>query len=316
MDTRREDGEFFRLQNFHNAVKFKLLESVVNYYNERGIEKLSLLDVSVGKGGDYHKWKELNIDSVTGIDPSKNSIDEANKRKNSRDSYSKNVQYLYTDPKTTAITAKWTDNVRPLMKQRLFDIVSCQMSLHYFFQSEDMLNNAIKNISDSLLPGGIFVGTSYNGSSVFSNRNEFKNYNDYVDFKLLPKSEKGITPAYTMIWKSKKGTKLYMEKKLEQDSKLNIDKEFFSDNSILFKTCKKYNLFPISLNEDFLKLEPKNANFKQFKDWYKYIVEDKKDVSLYKKPKDMKLRNHEQFISFLHNSFVFIKKINLLETSN
>lgn len=311
----RSKGAFFRLQNFHNAVKFKLLESVVEYFQSKGITKLSLLDVSAGKGGDGHKWDLLGIKNFVGIDPSENSIKEA-KRRFPRTAN----RFIYTPPDSTAITADWSVK-KPKLPQKLFDIVSCQMSLHYFFENEVMLENAIKNISDSLMPGGIFIGTSYDGSAMFpfiKNRkfvSNIKDLKDYIEFEVLDKSQAGITPAYIMKWKSKKGAKLYMEKELEQDTKLNIDKEFFVDKAKFFNMCKKYDLFPVSIDE-FLKVNRKTVNFKPFEEWYKKIVEKGESVKLYKTPKDMAMRDHERFISFMHMSFVFIKKINLLETSN
>lgn len=305
----RSEGEFFRLQNFHNAVKFKLLESVVEYFQDKGITKLSLLDVSAGKGGDGHKWNLLGIKNFVGIDPSENSIKEAKRR------FSKTSdRFIYTPPDSTAITADWSVQ-KPRLPQNLFDIVSCQMSLHYFFENEIMLENAVKNISDSLMPGGIFIGTSYDGSAIFSGIKKFKDFSDFIEFKVLPKSQAGVTPAYVMKWKSKRGSKLYMEKELEQDAKLNIDKEFLVDKAKFFNMCKRYDLFPVSI-DNFLKVNSKTGNFKPFEDWYKRIVEDDEKIGLYKTHKDMVMQEHERFVSFMHMSFVFIKKINLLETSN
>lgn len=295
----REDSYWFRLRNFHNAVKFKLLESVVTIYRQNNIDNLSLLDVSVGKGGDYSKWKQLDLNRVIGLDPSKSSIQEANNRlKTDRSQFQKRVTYHYTDPETTAITADWTHE-RPRMGQTLFDIVSCQMTLHYFFENESMLENAIKNISDSLLPGGFFVGTVFSGSRLFlaiKNR-EFDNFKEFVDFE-LKRNVRGVgrVPAYSLTWKDI--SKNYMKHdSLEADPKLNLETEFLVNEELFVETCKRYNLVL--------------QNVKPFADWYSELAD--KPIKLWKRHKPMKMQEHEQFISFLYDSFVFRKEVDVME---
>ena len=41
-----------------------------------------------------------------------------------------------------------------------FDIISTQMAIHYFFESEHKLRMYLKNVSDRLRPGGYFIGTT------------------------------------------------------------------------------------------------------------------------------------------------------------
>ena len=41
-----------------------------------------------------------------------------------------------------------------------FDIASCQMSMHYLWQSEERVRTFLKNVSSSLVPGGFFIGTT------------------------------------------------------------------------------------------------------------------------------------------------------------
>jgi mRNA (guanine-N7-)-methyltransferase len=40
-----------------------------------------------------------------------------------------------------------------------FDLVSCQFSLHYSFETEEKARNFIRNASHALKPGGFFIGT-------------------------------------------------------------------------------------------------------------------------------------------------------------
>jgi len=299
----RDKSKWIHLRNFHNAIKYELLKSVVEYYNDKGIEHLSLLDVSVGKGGDYPKWKKLGIKNSVGMDPSENSIKEAKKR------FSKDKdKFIYTPPDSTAITADWSDGGPPL-KQKLYDIVSCQMSLHYFFKNETMLENAIKNISNSLMPGGIFVGTAMNENKIIENLirpNESKLFNGLIYFKFIKKKQE-LTPAYILKWGDIEEVKNYMKKTTEQDSKLDLDMEFLVSRKMFLDVCEYYNLYPVEIN-DFVE------NFVSFENWHAKLKNKK--IDLWSKNKDITLEKHEKFMSFMYESFVFIKRIDLTKETD
>jgi mRNA (guanine-N7-)-methyltransferase len=137
---------FQNMKDFHNSVKFKLI-----YKTAKQLENPKLLDISAGRGGDIDKWNNSGIKYVHGIDPDSTDIEEAKQRlaKNSR--IPKDYKYTF-DVRT--ITDK------NITFKESFDIVSCQFSLHYFFENKKMINNALKNISNALKIGGYFIGTT------------------------------------------------------------------------------------------------------------------------------------------------------------
>ena len=48
-----------------------------------------------------------------------------------------------------------------------FDVLSCQFSLHYYFESVDTFNGFLSNIKDNVKRGGYFIGTCYDGQRLF-----------------------------------------------------------------------------------------------------------------------------------------------------
>jgi len=48
-----------------------------------------------------------------------------------------------------------------------FNIVSCQFAVHYFFENQNILQNFLRNISENCAVGGYFIGTCYDGATVF-----------------------------------------------------------------------------------------------------------------------------------------------------
>jgi len=164
-----------QLQLFHNQyIKSQLIESVSPGKNKSKFYG-ELLDLSCGKGGDLPKWKKSNLKRIIGID-----IDKPGLR------YAMNFYKKYPRPKPSVYFV-WGDSSKlifpnydagldDMSKLRLkeyipnkynFDIVSVQFSLHYFYGNRKSTENIIQNIHDNLKKGGHFIGTCFDGKTVF-----------------------------------------------------------------------------------------------------------------------------------------------------
>ena len=49
-----------------------------------------------------------------------------------------------------------------------FDTINCHFALHYFFKSNETLQNLIKNLDENLKTGGLFVATCMSGEKINS----------------------------------------------------------------------------------------------------------------------------------------------------
>lgn len=91
-------------------------------------------------------------------------------------------------------------------KKELFDIISCQFTLHYLMVDDQSITDTIHNISFNLNPGGFFIGTLFDGITVFNKLSDIdegsskqKNSEDgTVIWKITKKySHKEFTPEYS-----------------------------------------------------------------------------------------------------------------------
>jgi len=156
----------------------------------------SLFDVSCGKGGDLPKWIDNDFTKVLGVDISKDNIENPvdgiyarmldNKGKKydpAKHSYvfvcldsSKRFEKDYFDTLSSSDSdvcqniwgMKKVDSMAKYynIANQQFAIVSCQFSIHYFYESEAKLDNLIWNIDRHMKKGGYFVGTCLDGSKV------------------------------------------------------------------------------------------------------------------------------------------------------
>ena len=183
------------LRDFHNRfVKRKLIMNV----SSRGD---SLMDTSVGKGGDLQKWIDSKLSLVFGVDLSKDNIEnringacsrylkakkkykvlpkamflQANSAKNIRDGeglYSEKAKQIVnailnnTGAREESVLGKTPFKLYGKGKDG-FNIISTQFSLHYFFENVTSLHGYLRNVSENCKVGGYLIGTCYDGKRIF-----------------------------------------------------------------------------------------------------------------------------------------------------
>ena len=140
------------MQAFHNAVKRELLDRFV----PRGGR---LLDLACGRGGDVHKWLSRGLSSVTGLDVSAKSLQEARGRyaravagavAGERGGAPTHCEFLVAD----LCEGPW----RGRGGGEKYDAVTCMFALHYFWRDERAARAFMETVADNLAPGGHFVG--------------------------------------------------------------------------------------------------------------------------------------------------------------
>jgi len=183
------------LRDFHNLFVKKLLILSVSQPGD------TLIDLAVGKGGDWPKWIQAKLSFVFGVDISKDNIENRLDGACARFlSYSRQFRTL---PAALFIQANSSVNIRSgeaaftekgkqitqavfgsgpkdaavlgngVFKQYGkgrdgFSVSSCQFAIHYFFESETTLHNFLRNLSECTAVNGYFIGTCYDGRKIFN----------------------------------------------------------------------------------------------------------------------------------------------------
>lgn len=146
----------------HNVVKNLLLTFALNR-----IRCNDIVDMACGKGGDLNKYAaQCPAAKITCVDASKNSLtvlQERNKKCRAR------VHALVHG-----------DAASVSLPESGFDLVVVNFALHYFCDSGEHARNLLKNISEALRFGGMFIGTC-------------------IDYRTLSKGNKNITIDSKML---------------------------------------------------------------------------------------------------------------------
>ena len=189
------------LRDFHNRyVKSCLIQTSIRATKTAHSYK-TLLDYAVGKAGDLSKWtlsKEVGF--VFGIDISKDNIENAmdgaaqrytqHRVKNPRSPFRaiflqgnsalniRNGDAFSNDRDRQIAKAILGEAPAPqeyrLVKEKQgvgkdgFHVSSCQFAVHYFWETPETLHGFLKNICQNTAPGGFFVGTCFDGQTVFN----------------------------------------------------------------------------------------------------------------------------------------------------
>jgi hypothetical protein len=199
----------------HRAPEFDLrqIAGMAKFHNHYIKEKIllrrvirpgdALLDMSVGQGGDLHKWIAAQVGFVLGCDIANFGITD--KLNGAYARYMRRV--LEAAPKRISIppmifacadsSKRYSDGsagleeidrqilrtlygeeiptAPPLAKQFKnlgkpqfpgFDVCAIMFALHYFFSDEFTLNGLLHNIHESLKVGGYFIGCCFDGDTV------------------------------------------------------------------------------------------------------------------------------------------------------
>jgi mRNA (guanine-N7-)-methyltransferase len=285
------------MQNFHNIFVKKTL--IYNYSPSKlSGEKTNkqngkLLDLACGKGGDLSKWKNAKLKEVIAIDISKPCVE-----------YGKNFFKTYPKPKP-AVRYIWGDTSKLIWpsqeagkstmdQQRMkewipnkndFDIVSCQFCIHYYFENELKLRTLIQNVADNIKIGGYFIGTCFNGKSVFN----LLQGNKMMEGKLDDK----------VIWKIERDYKIrtFNEDKPNLGQKVKVYIDSIGETHLEYLVNFKY--LEIMMKKYGFEL----VEYKSFEDYYINFEKTKN-----KRIKE--LSPGEKEMSYLNNSFCF-KKISI-----
>ena len=183
------------LRDFHNLfVKKTLIHSVTKPGD-------TLIDLAVGKGGDFPKWISAKLKFVFGIDISRDNIQNRlngacarylnykKKMKSVPDSLfvhgnsAVNIRdgaALYSDKDVSITKAVFGQGPKDKVElgkgvvklfgygENGFNVSSIQFAIHYMFENRSTLFNFIRNVCETTKTGGYFIGTCYDGKEIFN----------------------------------------------------------------------------------------------------------------------------------------------------
>lgn len=156
-----------RVRQFHNTIKRDIIQDAyANIPYTLQSDKISVLDLACGRGGDMHKFFMSNYQHVYAIDKDEDSIHHAIERY--KNSY---VNKQDEVARRSAFPFLMTHSIADLRESALIftfrvNTVVMNFALNYFFESEEILHRLMTTISNVLKPGGTFVGIALDGARV------------------------------------------------------------------------------------------------------------------------------------------------------
>jgi len=331
------------LRNFHNLyVKRRLIMAVSNPGNR-------LFDLACGKGGDLSKWRLAGLKFVLGIDINRdnitNQIDGACSRYLSDSKkYGDNMpQCLFftgdsgKNIRTTGeafASQKERDYVHAIFGQGAknpndlpsgvfkaygigedgFDVTSIQFAIHYLFSDEVTLHNLLRNVSDCTHVGGYFIGTTYDGATVFE---KLRNKQKGESWTIMRNGNKiaEIIKQYNDDTFPEDEHSIGMQIDVYQDSINKVFPEFLVNFKYLIQLMDQYG-FSLVTNDQASKLGLSTGSG-MFEELYRRMEYEIKNRFIQKEEYGVasEMSPEEKQISFLNRFFVF-KKTHTVNTEN
>lgn len=331
------------MRNFHNRyVKHTLIKNI----SEPGF---NLMDLAVGKGGDLPKWIDARLNSVIGIDVSRDNIE--NQVNGAATRYIKEKQFgrkiipkcmfLHGDSSKNIKTGEAfiNEKYKSIMKSiyglgtkdrkilgegvyyfreneigKNINMISIQFALHYFFKNETTLRELLKNVSQNCSLNGYFIGTCFDGKKIWQLLHNKKKDESY---SILNDNDE-------LIWSVKKlyDTEIFSDNEKSLGNAIEVYQESINKRHTEFLVNFKY--FE-KLLEDYGFVKCPNEDLKKkhypsaigsFESLYEKMINDIENSgpdgpkeSWYGKAVNM--TNGEKNVSFLNNYFIFKKVRNV-----
>ena len=329
------------LRDFHNKfVKTILIKNAAK-------NKETLIDMSVGRGGDLFKWHQSNLEFVLGIDLSKMNLE--NRKDGACARYLKYKSKHRKAPTCLFINGNSGLNLRngsgiidakgkQLMSAVIgkgskdkgvlgkvaydnygigsegFDVVSNMFSTHYFFEDVEILNEYLKNVSENCKINGYFIGTCYDGNKVF---NMLKNKEFGESEYIIENNEK--------VWEIKK---MYSNSSFPSDMNgvgLRVDVYQESINKMFPEYLVNFDYFKEVLElYGFEMIDGDECkefgiftgvdSFQRLFNKMKNDIENR-EMHVKKIGEALNMTDYEKKVSFLNNYFIF-KKVRNVDASN
>lgn len=136
------------LRRFNNGVKRTLIDNIK--------DKTVVLDLACGHGQDIDKWfRSRATNRYLGIDGSSLSIKEADNRLKARTEWTPaSAKFMVGDVFTNV---DWVVFAEEFARGRGYSAVSCQLALHYAFDTESNVKTFLYHVAELLQEGGQFV---------------------------------------------------------------------------------------------------------------------------------------------------------------
>uniref|UniRef100_A0A6C0HR25 mRNA (guanine-N(7))-methyltransferase n=1 Tax=viral metagenome TaxID=1070528 RepID=A0A6C0HR25_9ZZZZ len=300
------------LRKFHNVVKTKLM----NVAKRNDI----LIDYACGKGGDLPKWERAKLFFVFGIDISKDNLENRldgscarylNMKKNVREipgalfvlgDASRNIKTndAMLDDKSKIITSavfgkipkknldKTVDEYYGVGKNG-FDVSSCQFAIHYMFKDKISLVRFLQNVSECTKVNGYFIGTCYDGETIFHELQR-KKMNESLVIKNDGIKIWSITKKYEETTFAPDETSVGFKISVFQESINNEIDEYLVNFSYLVFLIEKFGFTLIS------RKEAESFGLKNGTNMFRSLYDQRDNLS-----------TDEKKISFLNRYFIFKK---------
>jgi hypothetical protein len=317
------------MKNFHN--KFIKNDQLIMMMPKGA----SLFDIGCGKAGDLNKWIKAKFSKVLGFDVVRDNVENRNNGAYARtiDAAKRGMfdenktQFVYfTADASKKVNEEYIDQLEDADDQYItrimwgltkpqqireatlhkyynfakggFDVVSTQFCIHYFFETEQTLDNFVYNVGTYLKTGGYFIGTCLDGHAIKNKLRSVK----------TGESIQGVLDD-RVIWNIKKLYKKDDTIKIGEQIEVYMEsigkeiKEFLVDFNLLKQKLAAYNIE--MLRPDDCHAFGMDKSIESFSYSWNKVVNSNDQSQL---AKDVRTMSHpEREYSFLNSWFIFRK---------
>jgi hypothetical protein len=320
------------MRDFHNLYVKKMLIASVSKKSD------ILIDFACGKAGDLPKWIHANLSFVFGIDISKDNIENRingacarylNFKKTTKvmpfalfvhgnsSLHIRSGTNMFSDKGNQIVNAVFgkisaDHGLGPAVARQYgkgrngFDVSSCQFAIHYMFENKRTFYQFLRNVAECTKLYGYFIGTCYDGRSVFQMLRR-KQKGESEDIFVDGKKVWSITKQYDISTLDNDESSLSQKIDVYQDTINQSITEYLVNFDFLVSSMEKYGFALVTKEEArMLKIPDGSGMFSELNQQMEREVSQRPEKQVeYKEA--LYMTDYEKKISFLNRYFVFKK---------
>lgn len=173
------DNSFYLAQrNFNSFVKTYILQLILDKNFSHKVYKNWVVDLACGKGQDLFRISNMGFKNGLFIDNDKAALYEFNERKKG---LSNKISMKISTKQIDLANTNYNDIIDSLNMIRLnqANLVICNLAIHYFIETNEMIDNFVSLINELINKNGIVIITCFDGAKIFELLSEASEYDLY-----------------------------------------------------------------------------------------------------------------------------------------
>lgn len=239
------------LKEYKNFVNWNVKQNMLLFAIKKlaGLFDGRLIDLGCGRGNDLNRWDLIKeIQSVVAMDISEDQIKEAiNRYKGYRNkAYTTRERPLNVCYLIGSITSREDlSKINAFTRRTKYSLIVNNLCMNHLFESEAGFRVFMKYVSDSLVTGGLFIGTAADGDVIEALARKQKDNTIQDEWVFIQLEDRDSEESFGKRCRFKLHTPFFQD----STGEFQPTEEYVLNKETVIRIAEEYRLVPVALGD-------------------------------------------------------------------